>query len=725
MSTISEALALAVANQQAGRLDVAEQIYGQILRVEPNHCDALHLLGVLAHQRGRHEVAVSHLRRAIAIDKRQPHFHNNAGEAYRAMGRLDEAAACYRRALALKPDFAAAHANLGIALYGQGHLDEAEASFRRAVELRPDFAAAHCNLGIVLHGQRKLAEAVACYRRAVELAPGFVQALCNLGNARSEQHALDEAATCYRRVLQLQPNFVEAYSNLAYVLREQGQLDEAESCCRQALQLDPELAQVHCNLGAALQLQERPDEAIACYRRAVELQPDFAEAYSNLGSAHKDAGRLAEAVACYRRALEIDPQRATTHSNLLCALLYSPNEDAQAIYAEHRLWHRRHAAALRRSARPHANVRSANRPLRVGYVSPDLRNHVVGWNVQPLLRHHDHRQYEICCYADVPQPDHFTEQLRSSADRWTSIVGWSDAQLADKIRADGIDILVDLALHMAGNRLSLFARKPAPVQVTFAGYPGTTGLSAIDYRLTDRYLDPPGAAEEFYAEESVRLDSFWCYEPLAGGPPVADLPALERGYVTFGCLSNFCKINPSVLALWAQVLKTVDRSRLTLLAPQGDCRRWALDLLEQEGVERDRVAFVDARARPEYLALYHGIDIGLDTLPYNGHTTSLDSFWMGVPVVSLVGRTVVGRAGLSMLTNLGLPDLAADQAQDFVHTAARMAADLPGLAQLRAGLRQRMQQSPLMDAPGFARGIEAAYRRMWHRWCATGPDNQH
>jgi protein O-GlcNAc transferase len=752
MATISQALAVALSNQQAGRLDLAEQIYGRILQVEPNHCDALNLLGLVAHQRGQHEVAIGHLRRSLAIDARQPEVYNNTGEAYRALGQIDNAAACYRRALALNPGFAAAYVNLGIVLHAQGHVAEAEASLRRAVELQPQSAAAHRNLGIVLQGQGRLAEAVACYQRAVELNPAFFQALCSLGNARAELGELDEAATCYRKALELAPDFVDALCNLAYVLRAQGQLDEALACCRRAVQLapglahahnnlgevqrlrgelieaeascrraialDPRLAQAHCNLGAVVQFLGRPDEALASYRQAIALQPDFAEAYSNLAAACKDMGRLTESVAAYGQALAIDPQ-PITHSNLLCTLLYSPNHDAQAIAAAHREWEQRHAAPLRVHALPHANVRSATRRLRVGYVSPDFRNHVVGWNLRPLLRHHDRAQVEVFCYADVAYPDRFTLQLRELADRWRSVVGWSDAQLAAQIRDDGVDILVDLALHMAGNRLLCFARRPAPVQVTFAGYPGTTGLSAIDYRLTDRYLDPEGSVDDCYAEESVRLDSFWCYEPLDDGPAVGALPALGRGSVTFGCLNNFCKVNDAVLRLWAQALQAVERSRLMVLAPEGTCRAWALDVLQEHGVASDRVTFVPSKPRAEYLALYREIDIGLDTFPYNGHSTSLDSFWMGVPVVSLVGNTVVGRAGLSMLSNLGLTELVAHTPAEFVHIAGRLASDLPRLAQLRATLRQRMQQSSLMDAPHFARSIEAAYRRMWQRWCAA------
>jgi protein O-GlcNAc transferase len=287
------------------------------------------------------------------------------------------------------------------------------------------------------------------------------------------------------------------------------------------------------------------------------------------------------------------------------------------------------------------------------------------------------------------------------------------------VREDSIDILVDLALHMAGSRLLAFARKPAPVQVTFAGYPGTTGLSAIDYRLTDPYLDPPGLSDQFYSEESIRLaDTFWCYDPLSAEPAPNDLPARRDGWVTFGCFNNFCKVNDSVLGLWARAVRAVERSRLVLAAPEGTARQHVQDLLDREGVSGDRVTMVNYRPRSSYLELYHGIDIALDTFPYNGHTTSLDALWMGVPLVTLVGQTVVGRAGLSQLTNLGLPELIGHSADQYVEIAVELADDLPRLAELRATLRDRMQGSPLMDAPGFARSVESAYRSMWRRWCA-------
>jgi predicted O-linked N-acetylglucosamine transferase (SPINDLY family) len=296
-------------------------------------------------------------------------------------------------------------------------------------------------------------------------------------------------------------------------------------------------------------------------------------------------------------------------------------------------------------------------------------------------------------------------------------------QAAQLVRDDQIDVLVDLTMHMNRHHLTLFARKPAPVQVCWLAYPGTTGLSAIDYRLTDPHLDPPGLFERFYAEESIRLpDTFWCYDPLTSEPAVNGLPALDNGYVTFGSLNNFCKVNDTTLKLWASVMKAVDRSRLVMLADEGSHRQRALDVFEQQGIAPERVTFFARHPRHQYLALYHGIDLGLDTLPYNGHTTSLDAYWMGVPVVTLVGSTVVGRAGLSQLTNLGLRDLVAETPDQYVAIASKLARDLDRLGPLRQTLRATMQSSPLMDAQRFTRGIEQAYRTMWQRWC-TGNAN--
>jgi predicted O-linked N-acetylglucosamine transferase (SPINDLY family) len=364
--------------------------------------------------------------------------------------------------------------------------------------------------------------------------------------------------------------------------------------------------------------------------------------------------------------------------------------------------------------------------LRIGYVSPDFRDHAVARNLAPLFDNHDHQNFEIFCYANVPRPDFMTDRIRQGADGWRSIVGKTPDEIARQVRDDRIDILVDLALHTANNSLLVFAQKAAPVQVTFAGYPGTTGLTAIDYRLSDPYLDPPHAAhpdadDSVYSEQTIRLPhSFWCYDPLENRTiEVNPLPAVECQVVTFGCLNNFCKVNPSIVSLWAKILREVSKSRLLLLATPGKHVERTLDEFCNQGVDPSRVEFSNRLPRRKYLELYHRIDIGLDSFPYNGHTTSLDSFWMGVPVVTLVGQSPVSRAGWCQLSNLGLTELAATTPDEFVQIAVETASNLSRLKELRAGLRVRMEQSALMNGPLFSRSIEAAYLQMWRRWCQS------
>jgi len=371
---------------------------------------------------------------------------------------------------------------------------------------------------------------------------------------------------------------------------------------------------------------------------------------------------------------------------------------------------------LKRFIAPHANDLAAARRLRVGYVSPDFRGHVVGRYMLPLFELHDRERFEIVCYSGVLRSDSITARFRSLADAWRETAGVSDEALAEMIRRDRVDILVDLTQHLAGNRLPVFARKPAPVQVSFAGYPDSTGLGAIEYRISDRHL-LAGSADEGAGKERVCLiDSFWCYDPCGMDVEVNPLPARESGTVTLGCLNNFCKVNQRVLRLWARVLGKVKNSRLVISCPAGSHRERTLEALEREGVEARRVEFVALQPLREYLELYHRLDIALDTFPYNGGVTTCDALWMGVPVVSLAGETPVSRAGLSLLSNLGMPELVAHSESEYANIAERLAGDLPGLARLRSTLRDRMKSSVLMDAPRFTRQVEQAYRQMWQAW---------
>jgi predicted O-linked N-acetylglucosamine transferase (SPINDLY family) len=405
---------------------------------------------------------------------------------------------------------------------------------------------------------------------------------------------------------------------------------------------------------------------------------------------------------------------------LLLTLNYHPAQTADNLYQEARRWAQLYAEPLRWFIPHHVNDRNPDRRLRIGYVSADFHDHASAFFLVPLLTAHDHQNFEIFCYAHVTRPDQRTTQMQALADQWRSTVGLSDEAVAALIQQDQIDILVDLKLHTGNNRLLVFARKPAPVQATWLGYPGSTGLGTIDYRLSDPYLDPPGVDESVYSERTIRLpDCFWCYDPLDTNPPaVGPLPALTNGFITFGCLNNFCKVHDAVLRLWAKVLHAVSSSRLLLLTPVGSARSHVLKVLEQEGITPQRIEFVAVQPRRQYLESYQRIDLTLDSFPCNGHTTSLDSMWMGVPFVTLIGPTAMGRAGASILFNVGLPELVARSADEYVRIASELAHDLPRLGGVRSALRQRMEQSPLMDGPRFARNIEAAYRQMWRQWCA-------
>jgi len=537
---------------------------------------------------------------------------------------------------------------------------------------------------------------------------------------------LTEAETLYRRIIDQQPDCADAWHLLGVIAAQAGKEREGIELMNRAVRLNPNSAVYYVNLSIALVKTQQSEAAANAAQNVIRLDPTNADAWNNLGVALKDLGRLDDSLAAYRRTLAIRPEDNQAASNIIFTMLFHSAYDASAIYQELQLWRARYADELKNFIQPHHNDRDPQRRLKIGYVSPDFFSHSQSFFMLPLLQNHDHRQFEIVCYSRTQLADYRTEQIRRCADVWRDVQNKNPAQIAEQIYRDRIDILVDLTMHMANSNLLIFARKPAPVQVTWLAYPGSTGLDVINYRFTDPYLDPPGLDDAYYSEESFRLpDTFWCYDPLidesrASEFGINDLPALKNGYITFGCLNNFCKINQGVLQLWAKVFAAISNSRLLLLTPKGQGRRELLDNFSKLGVDPKRVELADFSPRVEYLRLYHRIDIGLDTVPYNGHTTSLDSFWMGVPVVTLIGKTVVGRAGWSQLSNLGLGELATKTPEEFVDVVSRLANDLPRLKELRTGLRRRIQQSPLMDAKRFAGNLESAYRRMWQKWCSSG-----
>jgi predicted O-linked N-acetylglucosamine transferase (SPINDLY family) len=720
--TIQQAFELALGHHQSRRLAEAEAIYRQILAVEPRHADALHLLGVIAGQTGRNDLAVDLIGQVIALKPGDFEAYNNLGVVLRDNGQLDEAIVAYRQAIALKPNYAEAHNNLGNALQDKGQADEAVAAYRQAIALSPNYAEAYINLGNGLLDKGQLDEAIAAYRQAVALNPHLPAAHNNLGNALRDKGQLNEAIASCRQAVALNPRLPAAHNNLGNALQDKGQLDEAIAAHRQAIALKPNYAEAQSNLGNALLAKGQLNAAIAAYRQAIALKPNLPQAYLNLGTALLDTGHLDEAIAAYRQACALKPNNSEAHSNVALALHYHPGVEARAIAEEHERWQRQHAEPLRPFIKPHANDRDPQRRLRVGYVSADFCEHSVAFFLEGVLACHDAGQVEVFCYANVARPDAVTARLQRLAGHWREISRRADVEVAELIRHDQIDILVDLAGHTAGHRLLLFARQPAPVQVSWLGYPDTTGLQAMDYRLTDALADPPGTTEHLHSEQLIRLpESAWCYRPAAEAPPVSVLPALAAGQITFGCFNALPKISGPQLQLWSGILRDVPGSRL-LLKNRGlrdpSTQEHLRARLEEAGVAQERIELVAyARNLAEHLALYSRVDIALDTFPYHGTTTTCEALWMGVPVVTLAGKTHTSRVGVSLLTNAGLSELIARSPEEYAQLAATLAGDLPRLSRLRGTLRGRLEQSPLMDAPRFARDIEAAYRTMWRHWC--------
>jgi predicted O-linked N-acetylglucosamine transferase (SPINDLY family) len=670
---------------------------------------------------GQFDQAVASYRRALKIKPDFAEAHNVLGNALQSAGQPGEALASYYRALKINPDFAEAHSNLGNALRASGQLGEAIASCRRALIIKPAFAEAHSNLGDALQASGQLDEAIVSYRRALMIKPDFAEAHNNLGNALRASGQLEEAVASCRRSLAIKPDFADALSNLGNALRASGQLDEAVMSCRRALAIQPDFADAYNNLGTALQASGKLDEALASCRQALAIRPDFVEAHVNLGNALQAYGQFDAALASYRRALKINPDFADARCNMLFALNYDPNAGDDEILAACAEYEAKFGAPCRAVWRPHLNTREAGRRLKIGYVSPDFRRHALAYFAEPILTGHDRSTVEIFCYSEVEREDDTTERFKGVADHWHRTVGMSDDAMADLIREHRIDILIDLAGHSAGNRLRVFARKPAPLQVTYLGYPATTGLTAMDYRITDGHADSEGVSEPRYVERLLRLpDSLWCYGPEPGMPEPTPLPALSRGYVTYGSFNNFNKIDQPTVDLWAELLREQPGARLMFLTvPEGEVRTRLLSRFAAHGIDAARLSFHGKLPLDEFHRRILETDISLDPVTVNGGTTTCESLWLGVPVISLTGKRFLSRAGLSLLNTAGMSDLACATPEDYLQTAAKLAGNLPLLAEIRSGLRARMAASPLTDGATFTRNLEAAFRQIWADWCVS------
>ncbi|MGA3066386.1 MAG: tetratricopeptide repeat protein [Tepidisphaeraceae bacterium] len=633
-------------------------------------------------------------------------------------GRLREAEQLYRQVLQSEPNSAQALELMGMLLFQMGRIQEAVPLLERAASIDGSNAHFQLNLATALLEVSRFEESAAACRRALELRPKWPEAWYNLGCLSGRRQQWEEAAACYRSAIVFNPDYAEAWYNLGDALRATGDSTGAKNCFRKSAAIK-HIPEALNNLANCLLQDGELDEAIKTYRRLLADWPDFAAARSNFGKALMDFGRAAEAVEVLQPLVQIP----FANDNLLMALHYLPDADPAGIFQEHRLWDERHARRLAGEIRPHANTGDPKRRLRVGYVSPDFHLHSVTFFLENLLSAHDAAEVEVFAYADLARPDAVTERLRKYVHQWRSLNGMNDQAVAELIRKDGIDILVDLAGHTSGNRLLAFARKPAPIQITYLGYPDTSGLSAMDYRLTDGYADPPGKTEQFYSEKLLRLPrAFACYRPPAEATDVTPLPALASGGVTFGGFTTLAKTPPALLDSWAEILQRTPGSRLVIAAAglqAAELQEEIQKRFDRHGVEKDRVELLGRCSLADYFALHHRVDIYLDTFPVNGHTVTCHALWMGLPVVTLAGEVHCGRLGASVLNNLGLAEWIAQSPAEYVRLAVELAGDLKRLENLRAALRERMKNSPLLDAAGFAREVERGFRRVWEEWCAS------
>lgn len=663
---------------QRGETDAAVAGFETSLQAAPNNIEALYYLAAALYQDNRNETALARIEQAVALAPHSEDCHNLYGLVLIALGQIDGAISALTRATECNNNFPDAHNNLGAAHEASGSLDAAEACYRAAVQTDPNYAQGHNNLARVL------------------LATGRPK----------------EAEAACRAALAAQTDLYDAQVNLAVALQRQGAIDEAETAVENTLASSPKNANLLRYLGALRHSRGDLSGSETALRQAISLEPQLAKAFGNLAGVLLDQDRAEEAETCFKQVLALDPSDEKAHSNFLLCQNYTETEPAK-LFDRHKEWASHHKNGLSHAptGAPERNAR-----IRIGYVSGDFRRHSVANFFEPLLKHRDGARFETYCYANLENPDSVTEHLKSLSDHWRWVAGLDDSNLLKTIRDDRIDILIDLSGHTAGNRLPVFQQKAAPVQATWLGYPNTTGLKEIAFRITDSIVDPPGA-ETFWTERLVRLEGgFLCYSPPPDSPPVATPPCLASGIVTFGSFNNMRKVTPDVLSVWARILNRIPNARLILKART---------LADPANAERLRAAFgalgiaahrLELRGPvdeiKDHLAAYADIDIALDPFPYNGTTTSCEALWMGVPVITYKGNRHAERVGSSILTRIGLSDWVADNVENYVETAIQKADDLEGLARIRGALRNQMLHSELCDDIGFAHRMETAFEQM-------------
>ncbi|MBF0192963.1 MAG: tetratricopeptide repeat protein [Magnetococcales bacterium] len=747
-------LSMGDALTRIGKVNEAIIACKKAISINPKFAQAYNNLGIALKNKKCYDEAVQNFQKAIAINPNLVEVHDNLGITLYQQEKFDEAIASHKKAISINPSFEPAHNNLAIALFEQNRLEEAFKSNQKAVSLNPNNPINHYHLGLTLKKQGKLDEAFISLTKSIQINPNFVEAISTLGSIKQEQGKLSSAIENYQKAISLKPSYVTAYNNLGVALKEQGKLEEAVKFCQKAISKDPDFATTYINLGSILEEQGKFDEAIAVYQKAISLNPDYVTAYTNLGVALKEQGKLDEAlevcqkailiepensqaynimgsvlqkqyklndaVANYQKAIFFKPDCAEFSSNLLFCSQYIPGQSLENLYLIHKHEVETFNNSLKAKKFNHDNIISLNRKLRIGVVSRDLGKHPVGFFMLGFFKYHSKSDLEIFCYSDR-NPDNMTKQFESYSDNFVFTKFMRNSELAQLINDDKIDILLDLAGHTAKNRLPVFLQKPSPIQISWAGYVGTTGLPTMDYVIADKCYAPDGD-EKYYTEKIIRMPDSWVSYTPPNNAPTFDSPHLDiiKDHIMLGNFGNPEKINEKMLEVWSQILLLSPNAKLLLIYSGMDSQANIIRInnyFERAGVDIDRIIIEGRTPHLQLLNSYNRVDLALDTLPYSGGLTTIEALFMGVPVVTTRGETFAGRHAYSVLNSVGLNKLVTDNLEEYVKLVVDLISSPKKLQNIRNGLSSKLKNSPICDHNKFTSFLTAEFKRIWQEWC--------
>lgn len=701
---------LAIALRQSGDLDSSADYLKRALNLSPDDPILLYESGLTSIQSGKIDDAIEYLGHAAALDKTNADIRFALGNCYRLKTQFVIAAENYREALLIKPDFLPAKFNFANTLRELGHLESALEEFEKIIASFPEMPEAYINMALILSAMGRGSEAKEHALKAVQIRPS-IENHSFLAEIYLKNCEYDHASNCFNEALKIKPDHAESILGIGNALFGKKDLSAARDFYCKALRIRPDLADAHYNLGNVMRAWNQVDEAITCFKNALKFKPDFILAMINLGETYQVGGEIEKACEQFRSALRIDPLNPVANSNLLLTINYDPSNTPEQIFDAHKSWGR--LVSLKQGTKfNYKNNPDRSGKIRVGFVSPDFCKHPSSYFLEPVFRSLDRGLFEIYCFSNSIHIDSKTEFFRKSADQWHEIGLMDDLQAAELINGLEIDILIDCAGHMAANRLGIFVMKPAPVQFSGFGYPCTTGLEQIDYRIVDNITDPD-SDPPYFSEHLIKLNGgFCCFSPPGDAPDICPLPASSSGYVMFGSTHTLARLNHKVIELWAEVLDAVENSRLlifrNMLSPSVILK--LKGLFKINGIEEERVVFSSEVSGQSHLQVYNSIDIILDTFPWSGHTTACESMWMGVPVVTLRGDRHAGRMVSSVLSMAGFDEFICETPRQYVNTTCKLASDINRLQEVRKTMREKMVSSALCDSEKFCSEICDIFR---------------